>query len=97
MHNIAFFTDVVMPSLIENITSGSTRKALKKWVIHIDKACPHDSRSSQECIIASKSERLLRSAYSRTLLRTISSSLDISKKKGRLQLRELGGTFKEDR
>jgi hypothetical protein len=30
-YNIVFFTDAVMPSFIENVRSGSRRKALKGW------------------------------------------------------------------
>jgi hypothetical protein len=62
-YNIMFFTDVVMPSLIQNIISRNHRKMLKRWVIHIDNARPHNSRLSQECIRASKAERLPHPAY----------------------------------
>jgi hypothetical protein len=64
MYNVAFFTDTVMPSLIENIISRSRRKKLKGWVIHIDNVRLHNLRISQECTIAAKAERLPRPAYS---------------------------------
>jgi hypothetical protein len=62
-YNIAFFIDVVTPSLIENIMSRSRRKILKGCVIRMDSTCLHNSRLSQECVRASKAERLWHSAY----------------------------------
>jgi hypothetical protein len=50
--------DVIMPGLVENITSWSRRNTLKGWAIHMDKARPHNSRLSQGCNRTSKAERL---------------------------------------
>jgi hypothetical protein len=56
-YNTAFSIDVTIPSQIENITSGSRKKTSKGWMIHMDNADLHNSRSSQECIRASKAEQ----------------------------------------
>jgi hypothetical protein len=57
-YNTAFFTDIVMPGLNENIMLRSHEKWLKRWVIDMDNACLHNSRSSKDGIKASKGERL---------------------------------------
>jgi histone-lysine N-methyltransferase SETMAR len=64
MSNTAFFTDAVMPSLIENVQSPTRRKVLKGWLIHMHKACPHNSRRAQRCMKASRTERLRDPDYS---------------------------------
>jgi hypothetical protein len=69
-YNTTLFTDVVMPGSIENMTLGSRRKTLKGWVIHMDKARPHNSKLSQECIGASKAERLSHPVYSPVIVQT---------------------------
>jgi hypothetical protein len=58
-----FFTDVVMPSLIDNIPSRSHEKTLKRWLIHVDNARPHKLRLSQKCNRAFKAEWLARPVY----------------------------------
>jgi hypothetical protein len=62
-YNSSFFCDVVMPGLIQNMTSSSRRKTLKLFFIHLDNARPHNSKQSQECIQASKAKRLLHPVY----------------------------------
>jgi hypothetical protein len=57
------FTDVVLPSLTENITLRS-RGLLKGWAIHMENAGPHNSRLSQWCVRAFKAERLSHPASS---------------------------------
>jgi hypothetical protein len=64
MDDTAVIVNVVMPGLIENIVSRSRIKMLNGWVIHLDDAGPRNSRSSSECIRASKAERLPRPVYS---------------------------------
>jgi hypothetical protein len=59
----AFFTDVVMPSLIENTRSQTWRKILKGWLIHMDNLRPHNSGRAQRCIEASRAEQLPHPAY----------------------------------
>jgi hypothetical protein len=43
-YNSSFFCDVVMPGLIQNMTSSSRRKTLKLFFIHLDNARPHNSK-----------------------------------------------------
>jgi hypothetical protein len=57
-YSSSFFCDVVMPGLIQNMTSSNRRKMLKLFFIHLDNARPHNSKQSQECIQASKAKRL---------------------------------------
>jgi hypothetical protein len=60
----SFFCDVVIPGLIQNMTSSSRRKTLKLFFIHLDNARPRNSKQSQECIQASKAKRLPHPVYS---------------------------------
>jgi hypothetical protein len=46
-YNTAFFSDQVVPSLVEGITSRGRRKTLKGFMVHRDNASPHNSRRSQ--------------------------------------------------
>jgi hypothetical protein len=62
--NTTFFTAVVMLGLIKKATSRSRRKMLEGRMIHADNAHSHNSRLSQECISASKAERLPHPVYS---------------------------------
>jgi hypothetical protein len=64
MHNITFFTDAVMPSLIENVQPWTRGKTLKGWLIHIANAPPCNSGRAQRCIEAPRAERLPHPAYS---------------------------------
>jgi hypothetical protein len=64
MYKTVFFTDVVMPGLINNITSKCWGKTLKGWMIRMDNARPHNMRLSQECIDTSTAGRLPHPAYS---------------------------------
>jgi hypothetical protein len=57
-YNSSFFCDVVMPGLIQNMTSSNRRKTLKSFFIHLENARPHTSKQSQEWIQASKAKRL---------------------------------------
>jgi hypothetical protein len=95
--NRAFRTDVVIPSLIENITSRSRRKPLQGWVIHMDKTCTHTSRSSQECIRASKAEWLPHRAYGPTLLWVTSSSLGVPKQNSLIRIVRAGPPLEDGR
>jgi hypothetical protein len=56
--NTAFLTDVVMPSLIENVRARTRRKTLNGWLIHTDNVRPHNSSRAQRCIKGSSAERL---------------------------------------
>jgi hypothetical protein len=57
-YNTAFFIDILMPRLIENIASKNRRETLKGWMIHLADAPSHNSRPSQECVNAFKAEQL---------------------------------------
>jgi hypothetical protein len=46
-YNTRFFTDAVMPGLIENVRSWTRRNILKYWLICMDNARPHNSGRSQ--------------------------------------------------
>jgi hypothetical protein len=48
-YNIAFFIDVFMPNLIENVRSRTRKKTLKIWLIDTDSARPHNSQRAQRC------------------------------------------------
>jgi transposase len=63
-YNTTFFYDTVMPGIIGDITSHSRRKTLKNFFLHMDNATPHNSKQSQECIQASRAQRLPHPAYS---------------------------------
>jgi hypothetical protein len=63
-YNTAFFTDAVMPSLIESVGSRTRRKTLKDWLIHMDTVHSHNSGRGQRCIEALRAERLPHPAYS---------------------------------
>jgi hypothetical protein len=52
-YNRAFFFDAVMSNLIENVWSGTRKKTSKRWLIHMDNACPHNSGRAQRRIEAS--------------------------------------------
>jgi hypothetical protein len=64
MYNAAFFTDTVMPRLIENVESRIRRKRFKGWLIRRDNVRPYHSGRAQRCHEASRAERLLRVTYS---------------------------------
>jgi hypothetical protein len=42
-YNTAFFSDTIMPSLIENIQLWIRKKTLKGWLIHMDRARRYNS------------------------------------------------------
>jgi hypothetical protein len=63
MCRTVFFTDVVMSSLIKNITSRNRRKTMKGCLIHMDNSPPH-SISCCECMRVSKAEGLFHPASS---------------------------------
>jgi hypothetical protein len=63
----AFFTDAVMPSLIETVSSRTRRKTRKGWLIHMDNAHPHNLGGARRCVEASRAERLPHLAYSSDL------------------------------
>jgi hypothetical protein len=51
-YNSTFFYSAVMPSWVAKLTSGTRRKTLKGFLIHIDNARLHNSGSSRNCIQA---------------------------------------------
>jgi hypothetical protein len=57
-YNTVFFTDAVMPSLIENVQSRTGRKTSKSWLVHMDSARLHNFGGTQRCTEASRAERL---------------------------------------
>jgi histone-lysine N-methyltransferase SETMAR len=62
--NSSFFCFVVVPSLVEDICSGSRRRSLKGFYVHLDNARPHNSRKSNDCLQGTKARRMPQPAYS---------------------------------
>jgi hypothetical protein len=62
-YNSAFFCSAVVPSLVAELTSGTRRKTLKGFIIHLDNARPHNSESSRNCIQSARAERLPHPLY----------------------------------
>jgi hypothetical protein len=60
----AFFTDDVMPSLIENGRPRTRREMLKDWLIHMNNVRRHNSGRAQRYIEASRAERRPHPAHS---------------------------------
>jgi hypothetical protein len=56
--NMVFSCHQVRPSLIAHLTSHGDRKILEHFVIQLDKAHPHNSKQSQECFEATKTQWL---------------------------------------
>jgi hypothetical protein len=63
-YNMAFFTDAVLPCLIEDVRSQTYRKTLKGWLIRMDGARPGNSRRAQRCTDASRAKFLPHPVYS---------------------------------
>jgi histone-lysine N-methyltransferase SETMAR len=63
-YNTDFFYNEVMPSLKCDIASRGRRETLRGLFIYMDNARLHNSGRAQECIRASKAERLPHPAYS---------------------------------
>jgi hypothetical protein len=57
-YNSSFSCDVVMPDLIQNITSKNRRKTVKIFFIHLDNVCRLKYMQFQECIQASEAKCL---------------------------------------
>jgi histone-lysine N-methyltransferase SETMAR len=64
IYNTAFFCDQVIPSLVQGITSHGRRKTLQGFIIYFDRASPHNSRRSRECLRSYWATRLQHPAYS---------------------------------
>jgi hypothetical protein len=56
MYSTELFTNVAIPSLIENVRSRTHEKILKDWLIHMHNARNHNSSRAQRCIEASRAE-----------------------------------------
>jgi hypothetical protein len=56
--NSSFFYDVIMPSVIQNVTPNHRRNTLNLFFIHLDNTPPDNSKQSRERIQASKATRL---------------------------------------
>jgi hypothetical protein len=65
--NSSFFCSVIVPSLVEDICSGSGRRSLKAFYVHLDNAGPHNSRQSNDCLQGTKARRMPQPAYSSDL------------------------------
>jgi hypothetical protein len=63
-YDSAFFCDVVVPSLIDDIRSRSRPKSLKGSNVHLGNARPHNSHQFIDCFQATKARRMAQSAYS---------------------------------
>jgi hypothetical protein len=80
-HNIAFFCDQVLPSLIAEIASDDHWKRLKRFMIKSGNAHLSQFEAiSQGSLEATKAKRLQHPPAAQTLLRVTSSSLGISEK-----------------
>jgi hypothetical protein len=66
-YNIAFLCDIVVPSVVADITSRGRRKTHKGFMTHRDSAPAHNSRLCQACIEATRAVRLPHPAYSPAL------------------------------
>jgi histone-lysine N-methyltransferase SETMAR len=62
-YNTAFFTDTVIPDLIENFRLRTRKKTLKDWLIYMDNARPHNSGRAERRVEASRGERLPHPPY----------------------------------
>jgi hypothetical protein len=62
--NSLFFCSVIVLSLVEDVCSGSRRRSLKVFYVHLDNAHPHNSRQSSDCLQGTKSQRMLQPAHS---------------------------------
>jgi transposase len=63
-YDTAFLCDIVVPSVVADITSRGRRKTLKGFMIHLDNAPTQKSRRSPACIEATPAVRLPHPAYS---------------------------------
>jgi hypothetical protein len=63
-YNTKFFAHAVMLNLIENVWLRTRRKKLKRCLMHMDNARPHNSGRAQQCVEASRAEGRPRPAYS---------------------------------
>jgi hypothetical protein len=62
-YDSAFFCNVVVPNLVENICSHSRQRSVKSPYVHLDKACPQNSRQYNNCLQATKARRMAQPAY----------------------------------
>jgi hypothetical protein len=63
-YNTTFFYNVVISDLLENIYAGGRRRTLKRVIMHLDNARPHNSRKSNECLTEFRARRVPHPAYS---------------------------------
>jgi hypothetical protein len=63
-YNTKFFSDFVVPDLLENICAGSRRRTLKGVIMHLDNASLHNSKKSNECLTEFHARRVPHPAYS---------------------------------
>jgi hypothetical protein len=66
-YDSAFFCDVVVPSLTDDILSRSRRKSFKGLDVHLDNARPDNSRQSIDCLQFTKARRMAQPAHSSDL------------------------------
>jgi hypothetical protein len=62
-YNSAFFCNVDVLSLVENICSGSRRRSLKGFYVHLDNARLHNSHQSNDCLQGTKAQGMPQPAY----------------------------------
>jgi hypothetical protein len=63
-YSSAFFCNVVVPNLVENICSGSRRRSLTGFYVHLDNERPHNSHQSNDRLQSTKAQRMPQPAYS---------------------------------
>jgi hypothetical protein len=64
IYNSIFFCDVAVPDLLENVGARSRRRTLKRVLVHLDSAHPHNSKKSNECFTEFRARRVSHPAYS---------------------------------
>jgi hypothetical protein len=63
-YNSIFFCDVVVSDLLENVCTHSRRQTLKRVWVHVDNACLHNSKKSNECLAKFHARRVPHPIYS---------------------------------
>jgi hypothetical protein len=64
---MAFFSEEILSSFVENITSQSRLKTLNNILIHLDNARAQNSSLRQDCLEATKVKRLSHPPYNPNL------------------------------
>jgi hypothetical protein len=63
MMQLLIFCSIGVPGLVEHICSGSRRRSLKGFYVHLDNARPRNSRQSNDCLQGITAQGLPQPAY----------------------------------